>query len=261
MITYLLQNQNTFALIIEIIMGLIIVCGLVYIIKKKSEGKKKATEYLSDISQEIIKITVNTALECAKNMKSESFNGVKDFEDYVLEKAMSEIWKYIDYTVDNAVSDGIISPYVRSLFTIEFVDKYVQELITKMGVNSNIRGIYCENIVSDSSTKMIQEDERLLQQFSSEDYFEDEEEVDNLQPGDLEADDTDVEYKLVAGNLEKVEEKEIIPPQDEVDITEDSRVTEIIEDGLTEEEKSQGIKINKSGRKVDAKGRYVKTKK
>ena len=109
---------------------------------------------------------------------------------------------------------------------------------------------------------MIKEDEKLAQQFSSKDYFEDEEEVDNLKPGDLEPDDTVEQYKLVGDNelVEKVDQ-EINPPQDEVDITQDETVTELVENGLTEEEVAAGIHFNKAGRKVDARGKFVKAKK
>ena len=254
------QNTNLLTSTIGVLIGVVIIVGGIIYLKNLKSNKSKADKFLNEMNKDIKKMILDSATLTIEVMKGKQFESVAEFEEAVMKQANGELWLFIENKLDEAVREDLLPLAARNLITREYVDKFIAAFITNDNISSEIRGIYCDNVVKMNSSSMVEEDKKLSDQFSNDDFFDDESDVDNLQPGDLEKDDTEAKYKLVNDNdLEEIKEQEIIPPQDDVDITQDETVTEEVdEDGLTAEERAAGIHFNKAGRKVDARGRFVK---
>lgn len=244
-------------LLLEFIAAVLVIIGIILYLRFKSDTDKKAKFELDSFADELKNIIIAEAQECAKEIPNKNFNSVSDFENYVLDRCTNSLWITIDLKLDKAVSEKLIPFNVRKIINREYVKKYLPILMAKFNINSDIRSIYCENAITTTVQSMEAEENRINNEFPEDLYFEDEEEVDNLKPGDLEPDTTREDIVLLGNEVVPVKEQTIIPPKDEVDISE--AITEDVID-LTEEEKAAGIHFNKSGRKVDAKGRFVKLK-
>lgn len=249
-------------LIIELIVSLIILAAVIYYVYKKKSDADKANQYLEKCIGNIRNVMLTEAANAILEIKNKKFSSVEEFEKYVLEKSTENLWAMVEEYLDKAVQEKTISPSMRNFINREHLVYIINTAITKLNISSEIRAIYCENIIKSSTDEMILEDNKLADKFNSDDYIDDEDEADEINKTAVDDSEEYNEKKLIGDNeYEDIEDKEIVPAKDEVDITQDDSVIEEIgEDGLTDSEREAGYRFNKAGRKVDSKGRFVKLK-
>lgn len=212
-------------IILECILGLVIIGGIFYIFltKKKDNRDDIASEFFNWISSDIKNILIEEACLCVEKICNKEFDNVEEFESYVLDHSSDRIWELVDKKVDEAISDQLIPGSIKTFITREYVSNIIQISIK----NFNIAGIYNDLIVKNIEEDLIEKDKELEKQFSSDDFFDDEEEVDRTDLRQKEYDDSNTvaTTKLVKGNvLEPIEEQVIIPPKEEE--TDDNTVIE-----------------------------------
>ena len=174
--------------------------------------------------------------------------------ELVLKAIHESCWNYIETHAKSAADKDQLETVVLSVLTRDFVDKFLDSLIENFNVKDLIKDKYEELQVGDNFIERVEEEDKALQEkFSDKSQYN--EEIDENK--DLELAEAGTAYAIKDdGTID-----EITRPDDVEDPnldTENDESVEIEEDSLTEEEKAAGIHFNKSGRKIDKRGRFVK---
>lgn len=249
----------------ELIGGIIITSGLVAIVcihlYGVNKNKQEAIEFLENLANSIYKDMLKLIVSDPDIFKEP----LDVAENKILNTIYDSIWDRINSYVHSAKEHNKIPEVVIPFINRKFVDKFLNGLVERFNIKGEIKKAWevrqspnitdvVSEIDEDFVEKVEAKDKALQEKFSDETLYN----IEEIDEKDLEpikegvAFDTDEEGNTI----------EIQIPEDKIDPvldTSDDESLEVIgEDGLTDAERNAGIRFNKSGRKIDKRGRYVK---
>jgi hypothetical protein len=248
----------------ELIGGIIITGGIVAAfcmhLYGANKNKQEAVDFLENLANSIYKDMLKLIVSDPDIFKEP----LDVAENKILNTIYDTTWDRLNSYLYTAKENGKISDAILLVMNRKFVDKFMDALIERFNIKGEIKKVWeskqtvvtdvVSEIDEDFVEKVEAEDKALQEKFSDETLYN----IEEIDEKDLEpvkegvAFDTDEEGNTI----------EIQIPEDKIDPvldTPDDESLEVIgEDGLTDAERNAGIHFNKSGRKIDKKGRYVK---
>lgn len=237
------MDTTLLSIIGGIIVLAIIIAAMVIRYKSNSSAfdKESATEFLEGLSD----IFYEKIMDIINNINFADYDSLIELEASILSQIYDTIWEYVEKKLKEDSKTNIFSALTLKILNKEFVDKFVDKLLTEYNIVETMESGWSNHFNSkDVERSIVEEDKNLQDKFSDSSQFVETSDNSELPPAQ---DIAPSEEELAALNPQSDDEEEL-------DIENDDSV-ELV-DGNNEE---LPYIIDANGRKRDRKsGRYIK---
>jgi Asp-tRNA(Asn)/Glu-tRNA(Gln) amidotransferase C subunit len=231
-----MDNTTLLTIIGGIIVLILVIIAIIIGLKtnKTNNGKLEAENFLTGLSD----VFYNKMVEIINEFDFSQYSSIAEAETAVLKQIYEAVWDYTRRQLDIISNKNILTKLAIKIIDEDFVIKFIDNLASNKNISELIENSY-SNIVKGRLDSMVEEDEKLQEEFSDQSkYVEDFDSVD-LEPAKEEDDNSD-------------DGEPINPPRDEEEpYNESDESMEIVDE-------DDDIYIDKGGRKRSRKtGKWV----
>lgn len=159
---------------LEVIIGGIVIAIFVavaiYVRIRKSkdiDGKEEAKKFLEEIEDLIYTMIINIV----NNFDITEYKTIEDMESAILNEIYSEIWEFIEAKLEKSAQEDLLSAVALKFLNKEFVYKFIEKILDQYKIMENLDEQYKANAIMESGLTMIEEDNKLSEQFSNTDEY------------------------------------------------------------------------------------------
>ena len=208
---------------------LVVILLVIFAIKyfsKDTKGKEEAEQFLKDLEDQLY----NIILGIINNFDIADYKTLEEFEVTVLNTLYDGCWEFVEKKIKEADSKNLITVIAQKFLTKEYINKFIDYIMSDKGISEELVNIYGAYKIENTSEALIEEDKRLEEEFSNEELYQDNINVD-----------TDLEP---ASELEQPTDEELAelnpPSDDEEEYSDDDTSVEEVTDYIVSKKSSNG---------------------
>lgn len=197
-----------------IIILAIIIAVFVVELKKRSQNKEAANEFLGKLADNVLDIILSNINEA----KPGEYTSIEEFETALLSDIYTKTWKFVSAEVEKSEDVDTITKTFLKYIDENTVANFINSLIDKNGITDTISDIWEDEV----NRKSEEEDKALVEEYSDEEKYIESSNDDDLVAAKTEesttsneeinpARDEDEDYNVEDDSMELItHEKEII---------------------------------------------------